>query len=800
LQTLRRLRVLDTDPESQFDAITRLVASLLDTPIALVSLVDADRQWFKSRYGLDAPETPRDISFCGHVVETDAPLIVENAKEDDRFVDNPLVDGAPHIRFYAGYPLRTPDGHTLGTLCAIDSTPRTLAPEKAEVIQLLAGQVVQLLELRRTALELEEQKEATFDFQSFFNLGVELMCTFGDDLRLQLANSAWEQTLGIPLGLLRSRPLDHFIVEAERDEVRSRLLQLFADDEPSEVVVFRTRMQHDDDSFVRLEWSARAARGKVYAVARDITSQSEQEETLRERERTLRAVFEGMREGVVMQAASGAIVANNAAAEEVLGLTGDQLRGRTSVDERWRSVHADGTPYPGEEHASMRSLRSGERITNDIMGVHKPNGALTWLSINSVPLFDDEGSRAEEDGVPTPYAVVSTFRDITDERQQQQLKERLMSQERLVTTGTLAAGVGHEINNPLSYILSNAHLALEEVRDIAGGSPSGRLSELEDMLHDVKEGAVRIQRIVRGLKGLAREDSEMVPTRIEDVLDMSVHMAMHEIRQRATLISDVAELPVVIADSSRLGQVFVNLLVNAAQAFERSDPAHNVIRMQAHEESGFVRIRISDNGPGMPLDVKSRIFDPFFTTKPVGVGTGLGLSITHTIVHAHQGRVEVDTEEGQGTTFHVVLPLAEVPDDDKARPKAVAQRGRVLIVDDDEAVTRTLKRILQKTFSVSALSDPRLAWSDLESGQRYDVVLCDLMMPHLTGSQLFQRVLELDGEQARRFVFLTGGAYDEENAAFLNVVKNEVLDKPYEVERLREVVANWVAEPYSSSQ
>jgi PAS domain S-box-containing protein len=158
LEALRRYEVLDTPPEPAFDALAALAAHIAGTPIALVSLVDVDRQWFKARYGLDAPQTPRDVSFCGHVVAHESPLIVPDALEDQRFADNPLVTGEPRVRFYAGVPLRTPDGFVLGTLCAIDHCARELTADKRRMLDLLADQVMGQLELRRGALALRAKQ------------------------------------------------------------------------------------------------------------------------------------------------------------------------------------------------------------------------------------------------------------------------------------------------------------------------------------------------------------------------------------------------------------------------------------------------------------------------------------------------------------------------------------------------------------------------------------------------------------------------------------------------------------------
>jgi len=154
IAALRSFEVLDTDPEVAFDDLTRIAALVCGAPIALVSLVDSDRQWFKSRHGLDATETPRELAFCAHAIQQERAMVVSDSHQDIRFADNPLVTGAPHVRFYAGAPLQVGTGSAIGTLCVIDHLPRDLAPEQLEILEALASQVVHQLELRRTSRRL----------------------------------------------------------------------------------------------------------------------------------------------------------------------------------------------------------------------------------------------------------------------------------------------------------------------------------------------------------------------------------------------------------------------------------------------------------------------------------------------------------------------------------------------------------------------------------------------------------------------------------------------------------------------
>ncbi|MGB5694816.1 MAG: GAF domain-containing protein, partial [Polyangiales bacterium] len=200
LKSLESYRVMDTPPEGAFDDLTTLVARILNVPIALVSLVDADRQWFKSRYGLDAPETPRDVSFCGHVVAEQELLVVPDALADERFHDNPLVTGEPRVRFYAGVPLTTPDGYVLGTLCAIDHDARAVTDQQLDTLKILGRQVADQLELRRQLLltrdALAGLGESEARLATVFDTAVDAIITIDENGVIERVNAAVERLLG----------------------------------------------------------------------------------------------------------------------------------------------------------------------------------------------------------------------------------------------------------------------------------------------------------------------------------------------------------------------------------------------------------------------------------------------------------------------------------------------------------------------------------------------------------------------------------------------------------------------------
>jgi PAS domain S-box-containing protein len=380
------------------------------------------------------------------------------------------------------------------------------------------------------------------------------------------------------------------------------------------------------------------------------------------------------------------------------------------------------------------------------------------------------------------------IRDITERRR---LELQLQLADRMASVGTLAAGVAHEINNPLAYVLANVDYALAEL-----GGAEHDAAEVRRALGEARDGAVRVREIVRDLKAFSRgRDEERERVDVRRVLQSAVALAQNEIRHRARLSMELLDVPPVLGSEHRLGQVFLNLLINAAQAIpEGAADANLVNAVTSVGDDGRVAVEITDTGVGIPEEILPRIFDPFFTTKPVGVGTGLGLSIVHGIVSGLGGEIRVRSEPGQGSIFTVLLPPA--PPEAPAAAPAPGPPARdlpggtadVLVVDDEPLVGRAVSRILSPPHRVTLVAGGAEALARLSDG-RYDVVLCDLMMPGMSGMDLYDRLERTRPEVARRVVFLTGGAFTDAAREFLARVPNARLEKPFEPAVLRAAVA-----------
>ncbi|MBX3187082.1 MAG: response regulator [Labilithrix sp.] len=409
-------------------------------------------------------------------------------------------------------------------------------------------------------------------------------------------------------------------------------------------------------------------------------------------------------------------------------------------------------------------------------------------------------------------AIERELREASIRKDRRKMQEQLLLSDRMASIGQLAAGVAHEINNPLAALMANIDFAIRDLahavesarsQPVEGDSPAGhvsvewlgrRFAELDESLQDARESAERVRHIVRDLKIFSRagEEETRGPVDVRRVLESSLRMAANEIRHRAVLVKEFAAVPPVAANESRLGQVFLNLVINAAQAIPEGRADKNEIRVRtAISDERFVRVEVSDSGVGISAEALTHIFDPFFTTKPVGVGTGLGLAICHRIITSLGGEISVESEQGKGTTFSVLVPIATEVEESPAplvRP-VTARKGRLLVIDDEPLLAQAIARMLtREQHEVVTLQNARRALERLVAGERFDVILCDLMMPEMSGMEFHAELERALPELLDRLVFMTGGAFTPAAREFLDRVPTPRLEKPFNPTNLHLVV------------
>jgi PAS domain S-box-containing protein len=514
------------------------------------------------------------------------------------------------------------------------------------------------------------------------------------------------------------------------------------------------------------------------------------ERQLRTRERWFSTSMRSIADAVIAVDLAGKITFMNPAAETLVALTHEEAQGR-SAHEVLRLLDAESQLQ--HDTPLDRALRE-RRVIEVPEAILQTAGHFQRIIADSAAPVLDNGEL---------LGAVMVFRDVTE---QKRLQKQLEIADRLASLGTMAAGVAHEINNPLFVVFANAGLVLEELTGALSAPALGEggaarharaIKEAIDMQREILSAASRITRIVADLGAFSRPEPQgSGSVDVRDAIEWAIRSTAHEFRHRARLSTTLAKVARVDADETRLGQVLVNLLINAAHAIAPGNVEGNQVSITTREdEAGCVVIEISDTGSGIPPDALNKIFEPFFTTKPVGLGTGLGLSICHGIVASMGGALSVVSSTEKGTTFKLQLPAGATQEPSVSlSPQAVAveRRGRFLIIDDEEMVLNAVARILNH-HEIVCMAHAREGLDRLKSDDRFDIVFCDLMMPSMTGIEFYEELLVSRPEIASRVVFLTGGAMTSKAAEFLRIVPNERVQKPFGVNDLRTMVQQILA-------
>ncbi|MBL0216168.1 MAG: PAS domain-containing protein [Myxococcales bacterium] len=398
-----------------------------------------------------------------------------------------------------------------------------------------------------------------------------------------------------------------------------------------------------------------------------------------------------------------------------------------------------------------------------------------------------EESELQCDASGRPIRMIGTVQDVTEERT---TETQLVFQDRLATVGTLAAGVAHEINNPLASVIANLEMIERSLAHVTSLPP-----QLAGQLRDAKEGADRVRTIVRDLMVFARaDDLPRGAIELQGVIESSLRLANHDLKHRARVIWDLDPIPPVIGNQARLGQVFLNLFRNAAHAIPDGDPDRHHVRVSTRLTGGRVVVEVTDTGSGIPPELRSRLFTPFVTSKRDGMG--LGLSISHRIIAELGGELSFTSEPGQGTTFTVSLVPARAlrsPQGSGTHPTQPLGRVKVLIIDDEVTITNALRRHLQPDHDVTVENDPIAALALIRDGGAFDVILCDLIMPRMNGVQLHRELTAISPAQAAATILMTGGSVPKDAVELLASGRIANLTKPFDLDHLRTMMGTMIS-------
>lgn len=532
----------------------------------------------------------------------------------------------------------------------------------------------------------------------------------------------------------------------------------------------------------------RSADDRFVVVLRDITDrkrfEAQQERALRRSKESFRALIENLPDGLFVHR-DGIIQYLNPSAEKMLRYDRRQALVGSPIDQIIPEAEAD----LFAQHLN--------RARSEVSAAHEAELHLEARDGARIAV-ESMSFQANFQGEP---ALISIVRDLTERKK---MKTRMMQMERLSAVGTLAAGVAHEINNPLTFVRGNLDFLARRVAwamdQFEGASASGLADSgarvhaemhergWDDVLEDALEGTDRIRDIVSDLSTFSRQrDIKSETADPVEVIESAINMAHSEVKHRAQLVRDFEPVSRVDIDQASLGQIVLNLIVNAAQAMPERSTTANKIQTSVYEEGDEVVIEVSDNGVGIPDYELAQVFDPFYSTKTEERGMGLGLSICQNIAQRVGGELSVESEVGVGSTFRLRLPAA--PDASVADAHSEAAeleasdaegpRTSVLIVDDEKLVARALSRVLGDSYEVEDVQQARRALTMIASeGRRFDVILCDLMMLEMSGVDFFERLQAIAPALAERVIFITGGAVTGRARDFLEQTQCPVLMKP----------------------
>ena len=516
---------------------------------------------------------------------------------------------------------------------------------------------------------------------------------------------------------------------------------------------------------------------RMLVLTRDITSRKLAEAALRASEEQYRAMFNASIDGLALWNAAGALVEVNPALYRMYGF----------------ADAADPTSAPGAlvpltyYPEFLRALERGE----------------PWLAERTALRSDGSAFELEVHAIPMQYQgephLLSIARDVTDKKhaaeELSRQREALHQREKLAALGSLLAGVAHELNNPLSVVVARA-VMLEEM---AAGSTQVAAQK-------IRAAADRCARIVRTFLAMARqEEPRRGAVAINEVVAAALEITAYAVRTSSIELALDLEsaMPLIHADADQLHQVMLNLVINAQQALQDQPmPRRLSIATRLDQRSATIRIKVADNGPGIPPEVRKRVFEPYFTTKPIGIGTGVGLAVSHGIIEAHGGSIEVECPREGGTSFHITLPVgAPVP---ASRPESAVQptalgRRNILVVDDEVEVRELLAEILRTADTrVTQAGSGSEALARLEV-EHFELVVTDIRMPDLDGLGLYREIRRRWPERNTHVVFVTGDTLSPSSRELLQLGDCRVIEKPFIPQEVRRIVADIVTRPALSA-
>lgn len=777
LEILKKYKVLDTLPEKQFDDITRLASIICKMPITLISLIDENRQWFKSRIGLEAEETPREISFCQHAIMQHDIFEIQNAHEDPRFSDNPLVTGDPNIAFYAGAPLKTSGGLNLGTLCVIDSKPNKLTEEQKEALSILAKEVVSAMEQRKAHQHTESERQFLNDTNTLLNTFFE---NSPSSITMRDKNNFYLYANGHALyamGKRKEEVIGKHLTEVNKPDLAKEVAiddELVIRNKTSIRKEYQIGSGSDERHFLSTLFPLLDIEGDAYGVGtitNDITVAKKTELELQSSNERFLKIFHNSPIGhTIVNKRNGRITHVNKTFLNLFEFDDESdAVGKTSSDILKTKEE--------EKISGIKDLTEKGVISNAEVQTYTQKGNYICLLCSISPI--DVGG--------AEVFLVSYINITLRKKLEIQLQDaKAVAEQATASKSSFLANMSHEIRTPLNAMLGFANL-LENTQ---------LNSEQQEYLKAIDTAGKNLLTIINDILDFSKIEAgmltlESVPFSPQQLIHSVYTMFFAKAQSKELQFSlsiDPSLPPLVNGDPTRLNQVLTNLIGNAIKFTSEGSIIVSCVITGRENENVHLRISIKDSGIGISADKLTSIFERFTqaesaTSRHFG-GTGLGLSIAKRLLELQDGELRVKSEPGKGSEFYFTIsyPIA----DEKSFQQTIVTetqhndlRGKKILIVEDNPLNQKLALTVLKNEGIDAsiAENGRIAVERLER-ENFDLILMDIQMPEMDGYQATKHIRQ-QLNLTTPIIAMTANAMAGEQEKCIDAGMNDYVTKPF---------------------
>jgi len=782
LNALNSYGIMDTLPEQDYDAINRLASYICQTPIALVTFIDADRQWYKAKIGLDNNEIARSETFCRYTIMSDEILEVPDATKNELFSDHPAVTEGG-IRFYAGAPIIDNEGYRLGTICVIDTVPHHLNEGQRDALKTLSREVMSHLTLRRQKRELEQTVKLHNEFYNLFNNSPEIHCVINSEGKIQLINQSVTRVLGYTPEQAIGLPIWHFLPKDERGPMFSLLEQGLKN--KKKAYDLETRIVNLSGELKWISWSVIAKGPSWYASGRDITYQKKIVSELE----LLSLVASKVSNGVVISNADNEVIWINSAFEKITGYNLTDVSNKALGDVLMGELTDVGIIQKARELSKNK-----QSFEVDLL-IYRKDGQPLWISIINSIILDAAGSVDK---------YVEVIIDVTAKKKAEleliAAKEEALQLNR--AKDMFMSVMSHEIRTPLNAVIGISHLLMDDNHD----------ESQKENLKILKFSAENLMTLINDVLDFTKVETgnivlEKIDIDLRDMVNSVVHSMQFKARDKDIFIKAEfdANLPAfVVGDKTRICQILLNLIGNSVKFTEKGGITVDVKVIEESRNEARIRFEVSDTGIGIRADQINNIFESFkqadeSITRLYG-GTGLGLAITKRLVELHDSRINVESVYGQGSKFWFTITFNKsnfTPIKANTTTVEIGLKLNILVADDNQINRMLIDKVLKKWgISADFAVNGKQAVDKIDLNRNYDLVLMDIHMPEMDGLEAakYIRANKDPYYQQLHIIALTASMLNDQMDMIGQAGMNDYILKPFDPKNLYDKISKFSKE------